>query len=142
GYELLLVRREAHDGPGHEVEHARQRVTGLGQIGDGADVIVDGGHQVLRLRFGRRLPGRLLSIGGWLRASVIPAGLAPGHIAVVAEGVLEALPCHRAVVVSPANGLAAKRIRSHERLLRSSIGPANDRSKSETSAFVPVSRDK
>src|SRR6266576_275570 len=109
-YELLLVRGEAHDGPRVEVEHARQRETGLRKVGDGADVVVDCGHFVFRFRFCRWLTGPLLSIGRWLRAFFLAARLAPGHRSVIAEGVLEALAGHRTVVVRPPNGLAAHRI--------------------------------
>src|SRR2546430_3708435 len=109
-YELLLVRREAHDGPRVEVEHARQRETGLRKVGDRADVVVDGGHFVFRFRFSRWLTGLLLSIGRWLRVLFLAARLAPRHRPVIAERVLEALAGHRTVVVGPPNGLAAHRI--------------------------------
>src|SRR5690242_18523695 len=46
-HELLLVRREAHDGAGPGVEHARQGVSGRREVRDGEDVIVDRRHFVL-----------------------------------------------------------------------------------------------
>src|SRR6267142_2197143 len=113
-YQLLLVRGEAHDGPGREVEHARQRETGLRQVGDGADVVVDRCDLVLRFRRGRRFPALLLAVGGWLRASLLAAGLAPAHRSVIAERVLEALASHRSVVVRPSDRLALHRVGSHE----------------------------
>src|SRR6266550_694954 len=112
-YELLLVRREAHDGPRVEVEHARQRETGLRKVGDRAHVVVDARHFVFRFRFSRWLTGLLLSIGRWLRALFLATGLAPRHGSVIAEGVLEALAGHRTVVVGPSNALAAHWIWSH-----------------------------
>src|SRR5437762_4568946 len=119
-YELLLVRRETDDGPRVEVEHARQGETGLREVGDRADVVVDGRYFVFRFRFSRRLIGLLLSIGRWLRALFLAARLAPRHGSVIAEGVLEALAGHRTVVVGPPNGLAAHWIWSHAKaLLRS-----------------------
>src|SRR2546423_4085352 len=112
-YELLLVRREADDGSRVEVEHARQRETGLRKVGDRADVVVDGRHFVFRFRFSRGLTGLLLSIRRRLRVLLLATRLAPRHRSVIAEGVLEALAGHRTIVVGPPNCPAAHRIRSH-----------------------------
>src|SRR5437867_12694319 len=101
--QLLLVRRDAHDGAGPRIEHAGERVARPRQIRHRVDVVVHARDLVSHARFGRRPVLALLRL----------AELAPADGAVAREGVLERLGRHRTVLVRPADRLPADRIGAH-----------------------------